>query len=414
SLASMLPGFLKPRVGSEDFYVENGCLNANPGVFERNPVNLVRIFQIADAKGVEVHPAALRTITRSLDLITDEVRHDPEANRLFLEILASRRDLERALRRLNEAGVFGRLVPEFGRVVALMQFNMYHHYTVDEHLIRAVGNVAAIERGELKAEHPLASEIIKRIQSREALYCAILLHDIAKGLPGDHSDVGAAIAHSLCPRWGLSRADTDTVAWLVRNHLVMSDTAQRRDISDPKTVRDFVNVVQSPETLRLLLVLTVADIRAVGPGVWNGWKGQLLRELYAATETVFRGGRISDAAGVARRRLEALAYDSRTALVAADPSARPGATAMEDADFTAFSPGEQARHLALWRRAEADGGAAAEAKVRPERNAAEVTVSAHDREGLFADLAQTIAELGGNVVGARIFTSARGEALDIF
>ncbi|MBV9330759.1 MAG: [protein-PII] uridylyltransferase, partial [Alphaproteobacteria bacterium] len=290
SLASMLPGFLKPRVGSEDFFVENGRLNANAGVFERDPVNLIRIFHLADAKQVDVHPSALRTVTRLLDLITDEVRNDVEANRLFLEILCSRHDPERALRRLNEAGVFGRLVPEFGRVVALMQFNMYHHYTVDEHLIRAVGNIAAIERGELKNDHPLASETIRRIKSREVLYCAILLHDIAKGLPGDHSDVGAAIAQSLCPRWGLSRADTDAVAWLVKNHLAMSDTAQRRDISDPKTVRDFVGVVQSPELLRLLLVLSVADIRAVGPGVWNGWKGQLLRELYYEAESVITGG----------------------------------------------------------------------------------------------------------------------------
>ena len=223
------------------------------------------------------------------------MRNDPAANRLFLDILTSRHDPERALRFLNEAGVLGRFVPPFDHAVALMQFNMYHHYTVDEHLIRAVGNVAAIERGELKDEHPLATEIVKRIKSREMLYCAILLHDIAKGLAGNHSQVGAAIAESLCPRLGLSPEDTASVAWLVRYHLVMSDTAQRRDIADPKTVRDFVATVQSPEMLRLLLVLTVADIRAVGPGVWNGWKGQLLRELYYEAEAVMSGGDVAPA-----------------------------------------------------------------------------------------------------------------------
>ena len=154
SLSSLLPGFLKPRTGDEDFYVENGRLNARPNAFRRDPVNLIRIFHMAEAKRVDVHPDALRTITRSLDLITDEVRNDANANRLFLEILTSPRDPERALRWLNEAGVLGRFVPAFAHAVALMQFNMYHHYTVDEHLIRAVGNVAAIERGELKAEHP--------------------------------------------------------------------------------------------------------------------------------------------------------------------------------------------------------------------------------------------------------------------
>ena len=158
-----------------------------PDAFQRDPVNLIRIFHVAETKGVEVHPVALRTITRSLDLITDDVREDPKANRLFLEILTSRRDPERALRRLNEAGVLGRFVPPFAHAVALMQFNMYHHYTVDEHLIRAVGIVAQIERGELKADHPLATDLIKRIKSREILYCAILLHDMAKGLPGNHS-----------------------------------------------------------------------------------------------------------------------------------------------------------------------------------------------------------------------------------
>ena len=266
SLKRMLPGFLKPRETGDDFYVENGRLTADPAIFRQDPVNILRIFQIADAKQVDIHPDALRTITRSLDLITDEVRENPEANSAFLDMLTSRHNPERALRLMNEAGVLGRFIPEFGHAVGLMQFNMYHHYTVDEHLIRAVGNVAAIERGEHQDDNPLSTEIVKRIQSRAVLYCAMLLHDMAKGLPGDHSDVGAEIARSLCPRLGMSRDDTDAVAWLVKNHLVMSDTAQRRDVSDPQTVRDFVAQVQSPEMLRLLLVLTVADIRAVGPG----------------------------------------------------------------------------------------------------------------------------------------------------
>ena len=202
ALSSLLPGFLKPRTGTEDFYVENGRLDARANVFRRDPVNFIRIFHMADAKGVDVHPNALRTITRSLHLITEDVRNDATANRLFLDILTSRRDPERTLRRLNEAGVLGKFVPAFDHAVALMQFNMYHHYTVDEHLIRAVGNVAAIEHGELKIDHPVSTDIVKRIKSREALYCAIFLHDIAKGLPGDHSKVGASIAESLCTRLG--------------------------------------------------------------------------------------------------------------------------------------------------------------------------------------------------------------------
>ena len=413
TLSRLLPGFLKQRSGEEDFFVENGRLNARSNAFRHDPVNLIRIFQIADEKNVDVHPAALRTITRSLELITDDVRRDPEANRLFLGILCSRRDPERALRRMNEAGVFGRFVPEFGRVVALMQFNMYHHYTVDEHLIRAVGNVAAIERGELKAEHPLSSDIIKRIKSREALYCAILLHDIAKGLPGDHSDVGAAIAESLCPRWGLSPGDTAAVSWLVRNHLIMSDTAQRRDIADPKTVRDFVATVQSPEMLRLLLILTVADIRAVGPGVWNGWKGQLLRELYYEAEAVMTGG---DVAPARAARIE----QARSALAAriADlpDAARERALSRHyDSYWLAFDDAAHERHARLMASADARGELLAlTAESNDFRAVTEIVIYTPDHPGLFSQLAGAISVSGGSIVDAKVFTTTDGFALDVF
>jgi [protein-PII] uridylyltransferase len=241
----------------------------------------------------------------------------------------------------------------------------------------------------------------------------MLLHDTGKGGVGGQEKAGARAARQACERMGLDRHKIELVAWLVEHHLVMSDFAQKRDVADPNTVAAFARIVENPERLRLLLVLTVADIRSVGPGVWNGWKGQLMRELYAATETIFRGGRTSDAAGIARRRQEAIAYDARTALVAADPAARDWVTAMEDAYFAAFPPEEQRAHLALAARARAVG-AAAEARIRTDRNAAEIAVAAKDRQGLFADLALAISGLGGNVVGARIFTSRAGEALDVF
>ncbi len=412
-LSRLLPGFLKPRTGNEDFYVDNGRLDARPDVFRRDPVNLVRIFHVAETKGVEVHPHALRTITRSLELITDGVRNDPTANRLFLEILTSRRDPERTLRFLNEAGVLGRFVPPFYHAVALMQFNMYHHYTVDEHLIRAVGNVAAIERGELKADHPLASEIIKRIKSRETLYCAILLHDIAKGLPGNHSLVGAAIAQSLCPRFGLSPEDTASVAWLVRYHLVMSDTAQRRDIADPKTVHDFVATVQSPEMLRQLLVLTVADIRAVGPGVWNGWKGQLLRELFYEAEAVMSGGdiaparaaRIASAKEALAKRLADLPFPARERALARH----------YDNYWLAFDDETHERHARLMTAADAKGELLAMAtQSNAFRAVTEVVIYTPDHPGLFSRLAGAIAVSGGSIVDAKAFTTADGFALDVF
>jgi len=413
TIAGMLPGFLKLRSGAEDFWVENGRLIAKAGIFRNDPVNLLRLFHFADVKGVDIHPATLRTVTRSLDLIDDRLRGDPLANRLFLEILSSRRDPERALRRLNEAGVFGRFLPEFGRVVALMQFNMYHHYTVDEHLIRAVGNLARIERGELKADHPLSTEIVKRIKAREGLYCAMLMHDIAKGLPGDHSEVGGAIAESVCSRLGLSSADTATVAWLVRNHLVMSDAAQKRDITDPKTVQDLVHAVQTPERLRMLLVLTVADIRAVGPGVWNGWKGQLLRELYYEAESVMSGsdsiparsarvahakealqGKLSDLPAAAREKMLSRHYDNY---------------------WLAFDTEALAHHARLMMEADAKGETIAlGARSDTFRAVTELVIYAGDHPGLFSRLAGAIALSGGSIVDAKIFTTSDGHALDVF
>ncbi|MGH6829167.1 MAG: HD domain-containing protein, partial [Rhizomicrobium sp.] len=281
------------------------------------------------------------------------------------------------------------------------------------HLIRAVGHVAAIERGEHGAENPLATEVVKRIHSRQVLYCAILLHDIAKGLPGSHSDVGAGIARHLCPRFGLSPADTESVAWLVKNHLMMNDTAQRRDLADPKTVKDFVALVQTPEMLRILLVLTVADIRAVGPGVWNGWKGQLLRELYRAAEQTMAGGdqlparalraaaakealgdRLADVPRLERERLMARHYDGY---------------------WLSFDSDEQERHARLMLEADLTGRLLTlSAEPNAFRGITEIVLYTPDHPGLFSQFAGAIAMCGGSIVDAKVTTTSDGFALDIF
>jgi [protein-PII] uridylyltransferase len=417
-LSRFLPGRAPRRQDLDEpgFHIDGGRLTVDGAqTFEQDPANLLRLFRIADRRDLDLHPDAFTAVTRALNLITSKVRRDPAAASLFLDVLARGRDPRRTLELMNEAGVLGRYLPEFGRIVAQMQFNMYHSYTVDEHTLRAVGIIADIAAGRFADDHPLSTAIMPLIEDREALFLAMLLHDTGKGGVGGQEMAGARAARQACERLGVERSKTELVAWLVEHHLMMSDFAQKRDVTDPATVAAFARIVENPERLRLLLVLTVADIRAVGPGVWNGWKGQLMRELYGATATLFRGGRMSDAAGMARRRLEALAYDARSALVAADPEARAWATTMEDAYFAAFTSAEQKGHALLAREAASgDRGACAEARIRADRDAAEVLVAAQDREGLFADLAQAIATLGGNVVGARIFTSSRGEALDAF
>jgi [protein-PII] uridylyltransferase len=392
-----------------------------PEIFERDPVNLLRLFKIADERNLDLHPDAFTAATRCIPLITSAVRRDRHAAKVFLQILAHGRDPQRTLTLMTEAGVLGRYLPEFGRIVAQMQFNMYHSYTVDEHTLRAVGIIADIAAGRFAEDHPLSTSIMPLIADREALYLAMLLHDTGKGGAGGQEKAGARAARSACERLGLERSKIELVAWLVEHHLVMSDYAQKRDISDPRTVTDFARIVETPERLRLLLVLTTADIRAVGPGVWNGWKGQLMRELYGATEAVFRGGRGSDSAAALRRYHENAAYDARVRVARADPASEAWADAMEDAYFSAFTEAEVLAHAALARRAgrgdekgAAKGGAAAEGRVRADRNAAEVVVAATDRPRLFVDLAAAITGAGANVLGARVFTSRAGQALDVF
>src|SRR5271168_203561 len=291
-MARLRPNTKRRRVpDSDDFIVDNHRINlAAPDVLKHDPVNLIRIFRLAQKNNLAFHPDAMRTVTRSLKLINTQLRENPEANRLFMEILTSN-DAEIVLRRMNETGVLGHFIRAFGKIVSMMQFNMYHHYTVDEHLLRCVGYLQDIERGG-NDEFIVASDLMRKIrpEHRAVIYITVLLHDIAKGRPEDHSIAGAKVARRLCPRLGFNAADTEQVAWLIEQHLTMSTVAQSRDLSDRKTIENFAAVVQSVEQMKLLTILTTADIRGVGPGVWNGWKAQLLRTLYYETEPVLTGG----------------------------------------------------------------------------------------------------------------------------
>jgi [protein-PII] uridylyltransferase len=398
----------------EGFIVERGRVRvASDDAFIKDPVALIRLFHVSHRQNVDIHPATLRLITRSLPLIAEKLRRNKEANRLFLDLLADPRNPEVVLRRMNEASVFGRFVPDFGRVVAQMQHDMYHVYTVDEHTIFALGILHRIEQGEMADVMPVASEVIHEISSRRALYVAVLLHDIAKGRGGDHSVLGAKIAQRLGPRFGLDAEETETAAWLVRHHLMMSNTAFRRDIDDPQTMADFVAVVQSPERLRLLLCLTVADIRAVGPSVWNGWKAALLRELYYAAEAVMSGQN----SGRARAERVTAAKD---ALVARLKGWSP--KILDDylrraygPYWLAFDTDTHVRHAEIVRAADkAKESLHIDLHVDIFRAVTEVTVYVVDDAGLFSRIAGGMALAGVNIVDAKIFTLANGMALDSF
>jgi [protein-PII] uridylyltransferase len=270
-----------------------------------------------------------------------------------------------------------------------------------------------MERGELRQELPLVSDLIKRVKSRQVLYVAALLHDMAKGLPGDHSEVGAAMAESVGARFGLSPGDTATVSWLVRHHLVMSDAAQKRDVSDPKTVQDFVGTVKTPERLRLLLILTAADIRAVGPGVWNGWKAQLLRELYLESETLMSGG---DSTPTRSARIDEAKRALEERLKNFTPAWRQRALSRHyDNYWLAFDADELEFHARLMQSAdEKDSKLAVASRGEISNAVTEIVIYTPDHPGLFSRLAGAISISNGSIVGAKIFTTSDGYALDVF
>ncbi|MEE4348643.1 MAG: [protein-PII] uridylyltransferase [Pacificimonas sp.] len=374
--------------------------------FKEKPFRLLRLFALADRYEYEIHPLAMRQAARDAQLVAD-LQDDPAANRLFLDILTSPRDPATVLRWMNEAGVFGRFVPDFGRVVARMQFDMYHHYTVDEHTIRAVGLLSEIERGLLKEDHPISSAVIHEISSRDVLYVAVLLHDIAKGRGGDHSELGAEIALELGPRFGLGAAESDTASWLVRYHLLMSATAFKRDLADPKTIEDFVAQVKSVERLRLLTILTVVDIRAVGPGTWTQWKAQLISNLFVAAEERLRLGhqRFGREGHVAAKREQVLELLGWTKDQLDEHASRffDSYWIAEDVEVIA----DNARQIAI-----AEGPVTIKSAYDEETGLTQLRVYSGDHPGLLMRLAGAISLAGASIVDARIHTTRDGMALN--
>jgi [protein-PII] uridylyltransferase len=411
-MAKLRPSPRQTLSETEDFIVDyNRIKVADADVFERDPINLIRIFHLAQKHNLVLHPDSMRAVTQSLGLINAELRQNPEANRLFLEILTSH-DAEIVLRRMNETGVLGSFVRAFGRIVAMMQFNMYHHYTVDEHLLRCIGILSDIEAGHSE-DTPFATELMRTMQPqhRTLLYVALFLHDIAKGRIEDHSIAGARVARRLCPRLGFSAAETETVAWLIDKHLVMSSVAQSRDLSDRVTIQNFVAVAQSVERMKLLTILTTADIKAVGPGVWNGWKAQLLRTLYYETEPVLTGGfsEVNRAQRVAMAQAEFKAELTDWAVERLDAYiARHYPAYWLKVDLP-----HKLEHARFVQAAEdADKSLATSVSFDAVRGVTELTVFAPDHPWLLSIIAGACAMAGANIVDAQIFTTTDARALD--
>jgi [protein-PII] uridylyltransferase len=409
----MLQRLLKRRRRAKPPYAikQNRLTVADPDAFLADKLNLLRIFEEALRTGTLLHPDAMRLIKSNIELIDDEMRADPEAARLFLDLMLKHGNPERALRRMNELQILSAFIPEFEPIVAMMQFNMYHHYTVDEHTIQCISHLARIEREELDEELPVSTDIIRGGINRKVLYVALLLHDIGKGRDEDHSVLGAQIARKVAPRLGLSKKECATVEWLVRYHLLMSDMAQKRDIADPRTVRDFAKAVKTQERLDLLCVLTVCDIRGVGPGTWNNWKAALLRALYRQTRTALEEGMEAlnreERGSEARKNLRA-ALDGwsdkaiRSELARHYPPYWQGLHVTAHVDFAELLHDIETDEIRIRLTPDED------------RDATRACFAMADHPGIFSRMCGALSLVGANVVDARTFTTKDGFATAAF
>jgi [protein-PII] uridylyltransferase len=386
--------------------------------FHDEPIRMLRLLQTARDRGLKLHPLAMRALIRN-ERRAMQLRGNAEAGALFLDLLCGRdaehnhADGANWLTIMNETGLLGRLLPDWARIVGQMQFDTYHVFTVDEHTIEAVRVLNMLERGDLHEVAPVASGLVDHLQSRRALYVAMLLHDIAKGRGGDHSELGAEVALTVGPALGLSAEETEMVSWLVLHHLLLSQTAFKRDIDDPKTILDLAEVIQSPERLRLLLILTVADMRAVSAKVWNGWKATLLRELFARVAEVLAGG-----LSTTERDVRVARAKEAVAMMLADWPAADTERFLAlgyPGYWLSFDPDTHVRHARLIRDAEArNAPLTVETQPLPARAVTEVTVYAADHAGLFSRIAGALAVAGASIVDARIHTMTNGMALDTF
>ena len=384
--------------------------------FRHHPELLIQLFHHAQFLNSDIHPETFRRMTRAIKSCSVVQLQTEENKRLFLEILTARDSAGRILRLMSDTGYLGKFLPEFGHVVGMMQFDMYHSYTVDEHTIKAVEILNEIETGKIKSEAPLACELIQQTEARKVLYMAVFLHDIAKGKRGNHSVLGSEISGRLCSWFNFSEDETDTVKWLIKWHLLISTIAFRYDLNDPKTIQNFVSNVQSLERLKLLLVLTVADIRAVGPNVWNGWKASLMRVLYYEAERVLGGlapsNEKSSFSEQAKLRAKSLIQQK---LNWNDEQFNNYQELFYPSYWSTFDTQTHLLHCGLLETFYQEKTLLhLELTVKEDSKSTMLTIITQDHPGLFSRIAGAVAMAGCQVVYARINTRKDGTILDEF
>ncbi len=399
------------RSVGHDFTLEGKRLSiAHAGIFRDEPLQILRIFREAQKGKRRLSSQALRQIREDVLLINDEIRDDPVAQRIFLKILRSKRNVHWVLRQMHDTGVLGRFIPEFRDVVGLGQFNQYHAFTVDEHTIRAVGEARNFFHQGGSVRLPLAHEVCHKINRPELLYIALIFHDIAKGLPGDHSEIGAKMARKFCMRMRLDLDAVELVVWLVKEHLLMAVKSQRFDLSDPEVIRAFAERVGNQSRLDYLLLLTVADITAVGPNVWNDWKGSLLSELYRSTKHYFLS---DETMGETADRL----YQTRVRSVLNSAQGSDEASMMQAIEKMSrqcvmhFPPRQLIDIVPLLANSDGD---TVKYWVDNDRSETLFYIVARPRSGLFAALAASLTSGHASILAAQAYMLNDGRVLDVF
>lgn len=409
---------LMPRsrrdIKNKALVMDHGRLNfSDPMQIRHDPTIIMQLFESAGRRNVDIHPDAFSAINFRRNIIDTDFRRDPKNSTLFQKTLLGAKAPAATLKAMNEAGVLGRYLLEFGGIVARTQFNMHHAYTVDEHTLRLVGNFNDLENGRLEDENPIITELAKTFtqEQRLIIYLACLLHDTGKG-HGDQCIEGAQLGRRACRRLGVSQSVTDTVAWLIRRHLDMSETAQRRDISDPDTIAEFGKLVGSLERLNLLFALTVVDIRSVGPGIWNDWKGVLLRNLYKSTARYLDGKEELAPAAKAAAAMEQLKEKLPAEMAV---RVNPLLEEMSQNYWSNFDMADLIRHARFFDMVIQDGiETAVQTRLTRKRDITELWVLTHDRTGLFADLTKAISSSGATITGARLHTSEEKRVMNVF
>ncbi len=406
---------------NERFEAHNQLLEAKTGhLFQKHPSSILESFLL-----LQQHPeltgmsaSLVRNLQRVRKLVNREFRQNPVNKKLFMEILSQPNGINRSLRRMNHYGILGQYIPAFGKIIGQMQHDLFHVYTVDEHILNVLANLRRFAQPELAHEFPLCSQLFAEFDAPHLLYLAAIFHDIAKGRGGDHSTLGTVDAKRFCKLHGLAKADTQLVAWLVEMHLVMSSTAQKSDLSDPQVIENFAKLIGNERRLKALYLLTVADIRGTSPVIWNAWKARLLESLFYATERALNANISLDKTGGGILQ-EIQTRQAQSALSLAKYGLKQNAyqhlwDSFGSTYFIRFESAEIAWHSRLLTPHLNTKQPIVRARLSPSGDGIEVMIYTRDQNDLFARICNFFDRMGYNIAQAKIYTTEYNYALNTF